>query len=195
MNSKDKLLSSCFLIKKAYANYLEMGRQMGGQPSAPTPPNPTMVNSQPAFGFNGAAVNGASPGGRLTQAGPEIAARAVPMQDMLAAPQAAAPAPRQTGIYNLPPRIRLNQADVGNLQSSFKNDLAKHFGNQPPAAPAAAGPNVNDMFSRFMGSPYDANSKVDRAKMEYLKRLQNKFKGQKLTASMVYNKNNGYGKF
>jgi hypothetical protein len=67
MNSNDKLKASVYLIKHAF----NLDRAIFDA-----------RNSQPAAPFNGANFIGAHAGGRLTQAGPAIASRAVPLPIM-----------------------------------------------------------------------------------------------------------------
>lgn len=63
----------------------------------------------------------------------------------------------------------------------------------PAPAPAAEAPDFNSLFKKYMGSSFDANSKVDQAKMKYMQGLASK--GVKLNAANIYDKSQGYGKW
>jgi hypothetical protein len=64
----------------------------------------------------------------------------------------------------------------------------------PPAvAPADDNTDYNAAFKRYMGSSFDSNSKLDRAKMDYLKSL--KARNIDLNAANIYNPAYGYDQF
>jgi hypothetical protein len=67
------------------------------------------------------------------------------------------------------PQIRLNQADVNNLQSSFSNDLSKHFAPTSVSLPTK---DPSQFFRSYMGSNFDPKSRVDRNKLRFLQSLQ-----------------------
>jgi hypothetical protein len=184
MKSSDKLLASSYLIKRAYANYLEMGRQIGGRPAAPA-----VDNNQPARAFGGYFT-----GGRLQEGPSPAGAKAYDPMNVMglfnSAPAAAeAPAPAATTAPERGPIPTISATPSMMMPTDAKL--------MPKAQPAAAGKaDLNSVFAKFMGSSFDPKSKLDRSKMKYLQTLADQgIDLSKARASDIYDTRRGYGKW
>ena len=58
---------------------------------------------------------------------------------------------------------------------------------------AASKNDMNALFKKYMGTAFDPNSRLDKAKMKYLQGLSDK--GVTMNAANIYDKGQGYGKW
>jgi len=201
MNSTDKLILSAYIVKQAFgvdrqADPATIARSVplanslidtANAPSIPTQKVKTYGSAEPKVQY------------QKTNYTPET--KRAP---------AAAPA-----LPAVKPRINLNPNDISNLQSSFKKDLANHFGtaanvsdgyvqiiainagNIMKQTPLVSSPkaDASTFFKQYMGSDFDASSRVDRNKLKFLQSLQDSGMNldpvNKANAAAVYSKMRG----
>ena len=173
MNNSIKLLSAKYLVKQAYADYLGMGRQgmltMGGRGGiAPA----GMGLSTHNLGDNTSNLSRYSFTDGTPKASPAMGAgdtsfpNAVGERSQFNEFQNTLAAAKQRGVAG----------------------MAKHRAQQ-----AAPKNDMNALFKKYMGTAFDPNSRLDKAKMKYLQGLSDK--GVTLNAANIYDKGQGYGKW
>lgn len=165
MNNSIKLLSAKYLVKQAYANYLTMG----GNAYSPDPVIRRLATHN--LGDNTSNL----------------------MRDSTPMVPKASPA-MGAGDTSFPNAVgeRSQFNEFQNTLAAAKQrgaaGMAKHRAQQ-----AAPKNDMNALFKKYMGTAFDPNSRLDKAKMKYLQGLSDK--GVTLNAANIYDKGQGYGKW